>query len=106
MRIALGRFATSAVGSGLGGDRAAVVRIALYQYFRSLRSRRPPLPIPGFCRAAAPTPRITFEVEVDPEVETELAAEASRQEATLEQLATHAIFVYLADLDRPTSAAL
>jgi hypothetical protein len=47
---------------------------------------------------------MTFEVEIDPEIEAELAAEASRQEATLDQLTTHAIFVYLADLDRPMPA--
>jgi hypothetical protein len=86
----------------LGGDKAAVVRIALSQYVRWLRSRRPPVAIPSFCRTAKPAPRMTFEVEIDPEIEAELAAEAFKQEATLDQLATHAIFVYLADLDRPT----
>jgi hypothetical protein len=93
------------VGSGLGADRAAVVRIALYQYFRSLRSRRPPVAIPGFCRVARPAPRMTFDVDIDPETEAALAEEASRQDATVDQLAAHAIFVYLAELDRQLPAA-
>jgi hypothetical protein len=101
MRVWLGKFACSAIDAGLGGDTASAIRVAVLHYFRRLRSPRPPVAIPDFCRAPSTAPQTDFDIEIDPEVEAALTKEALRQGATIEQLVAHAVFVYLADLDRP-----
>jgi hypothetical protein len=103
MRVALGGFARSGLEARLGEDLAAGVRAALVHYTRRLRSGRKPVELPRFRVERQPdVPAIDFELSIDPEIERALERETQRQGTSLEQLTTHAVFVYLADLDEPT----
>lgn len=102
MRVALGRFACSGIEARLGTDVAAGVRAALLHYTRRLRSGRKPVDLPHRLPDGRPeAPAVDLELSIDPEVERALERETRRQGASLQQLATHAVFVYLADLDEP-----
>jgi hypothetical protein len=105
MRVALGTFAHSAIETHLGGDVASGAEAALVHYVRRVKSARPPVGLPAFARDWAPPKETTaLELEVEPEQVATLEREAVRQGATMDQLVTHAVFVYLADLDRPEAA--
>ncbi len=100
MNIALGKFARSGIEARLGTDVAVGVQEALLHYTRRLRSGWPPVGIPQFCRErAAQDPEAEFELAIGPETEAALERDARRQRVSLAQVLTHAVFVYLADLD-------
>jgi hypothetical protein len=102
MKVALGGFARSGLEARLGTDVAAGVRAALLHYTRRLRSGRKPVALPRFGPEPQPeAPAIDLELSIDPEIERALERETRRQGASLQQLTTHAVFVYLADLDEP-----
>jgi hypothetical protein len=108
MKIALGTFARHGIESQLGSDDVAgAVLAALCHYGNSLKAGRPPLAPPDFLvRAeAGRTAQETLEVAVDPEIEATLRAEARRRGIGLEQIATHSVLVYLAELDFLGSAS-
>ncbi|HEY1284730.1 MAG TPA: hypothetical protein VGF04_01460 [Solirubrobacterales bacterium] len=105
MRVALGTFAYSAIETQLGGDVESGARAALVHYLRRIKSGRPPVGLPAFSRDwAPPSSAPALELELEQEDVSALEREAVRQDATLDQLVTHAVFVYLADLDRPEAA--
>lgn len=102
MRVALGTFACLSIEARFGPDAAAGVEAALRHYTRRLRSGRAPIAVPAFCRAQAPTgasASATFDLDVGPEIEAALEAEAGRQGIPIDLLLAHAVFVYLAALD-------
>lgn len=106
MRIALGTFARSGIEAQLGDDLAATVQAALCHYAGKLKAGRPPIGLPSFCRERASTGSdVALELAVDPEIETLLEREAARQETSLNQLASHTVLVYLAELDFLTTSA-
>jgi hypothetical protein len=101
VRVALGTFARSGIEAHLGSDLAVGVQAALLHYTRRLGSGRKPPQLPHFLDGLPREPSAAgFEIPVDPEIEQILEREVRRQGAPLEQLAAHAVFVYLADLDR------
>jgi transglutaminase-like putative cysteine protease len=101
VRVALGTFARSGIEARLGSDLAAGVQAALLHYTRRLGSGRTPPELPRFRRGSAlEASGADFDLPVDPEIQRILEREVRRQKAPAEQLAAHAVFVYLADLDR------
>jgi hypothetical protein len=100
MRIALGTFACTGIRARLGSDLSTGVNSALSHYIQRLESGRTPIGIPSLCLAQAPQdPEIAIELKLDEETRAPLEREAKRQGATVDQLAAHAVLVYLADLD-------
>lgn len=102
MRIALDTFARSGIEARLGGDVAAGVQAALRHYIRRLGSEWESLEFPRF-RREQPLSRsgAGIELAVEPEIEAALEQEAREaQGVSVEQLAAHAVMIYLADLDK------
>src|SRR5262249_52003623 len=102
MKIALGTFARSSIETHMGGDVTAGVQVALRHYARRLSSGWKPPDFPSFRREASLRRSDTaLELTVDPEVEEALEREARAcSGVSVEQLAAHAVLVYLADMDR------
>ena len=99
MKIVLGAFTSRSVQARLGGDLASGIELAARHYGRRLRSAHPP---PALTELATEgdQPVVEVEVRLEPEVAALLEAEAQRTGAELPRLLTHAVLVYLADLDR------
>lgn len=103
MKIALGDFARSSIEAQLGSDLAAGVELALRQYAWRLRSSQRPPRFPRFrCEPSADASGTELDLAVDPEVQQILEQEMREAERppSPEQLAVHAVFAYLAELDR------
>lgn len=102
MRLVLGTFACSGIKALQGGDVAAVVEAALCHYTRGKgsSSRRPKM-LPSFlAEPSVGHPGTNLELSVDPEIQAALEREARESDGvSIEQIATHAVLVYLADLD-------
>jgi hypothetical protein len=99
MKIMLGTFACFCIETRCGPDLGAGAQTALRHYAERLRSRRP-VPIPRFLRERpAEGVRVELELTIEPEVREILELEASERKVRLEHLLSHAVFVYLADLD-------
>jgi hypothetical protein len=100
LRLALSNFARFGLESRLGDDLAASVEIALAHYARRLRSARKPVAPPAFLAGQANVEiATTVELALEPDTIAALKGEALRHHVSLEQVLSHAIFVYLADLD-------
>ena len=100
MRVVLGNFARSGIERHLGADLGAGVQAALLHYARRLRSTRAPVWFPRACEGMMPEPAgVSFDLPVDSEVRIALEREAQKRAATTEQMLTHAVLVYLADMD-------
>lgn len=100
MRVALGTFIRSGIEAHFGSDVRAGIDAALRHYTRRLRSSRPPVGVPAFLRQEGSTGSgDAFDLEIAPEIEAALEREASRQRVSGEALLSHAVLVYLADLD-------
>jgi hypothetical protein len=70
----------------------------LVHYAYKLRVGRRPIAPPRFL-ADPPPPQAEFDLTLDAETEAALAQEAHEQHVTMSRLATHAVFVYLAELE-------
>ena len=100
MKIMLGTFACFCLEARFGPDLSTGVQAAVRHYTRRLRSARKPVPIPRFLREEVQQGgRIELDVPFEPEVQEILEREAREREVFLDQLLSHAVFVYLADLD-------
>src|SRR5690349_17187573 len=100
MRVALSKFACEGIETQLGSDVPGGVRMALFHYASKLKTGRKPTPLPRFLSdRATPEPERVLDLIVDAETEAVLEQESSRQQATLERLVGHAVFVYLAELE-------
>jgi hypothetical protein len=105
VKVALGAFASSGIKARLGTDTPTGVQAALFHYTRRLKSGWTPVGFPQFRQGQAlQDPEAPFELPVDPETRSTLELEAERQGTTVEELAVHAVLVYLADLDSSTPA--
>lgn len=101
MQVAVGPFTRQGIEERLGPDLPAAVEIALLYYVGKLRSGRGAPGFPSFLQGAEfEPPAAEIELNVGPEVEEVLSAEAERQHTTVDRLAAHSIFLYLAELDR------
>ena len=103
MRVHLGDLARTGLETRVGSDLPAAINTALVYYVGKLASGRRPIPVPAFLVAAGAEERANaqseVEVEVDERIEAVIYREASRQGATPDALAQHAVLVYLAELD-------
>lgn len=100
-KVALGPLARSEMETHFGGDLAAGVKAALVHYTRRLRSARKPIDAPRADKIYEPsTAKTDLEFDLEAEIEEVLVCEGRRQNVSLDRLIAHAIFVYLADLDR------
>jgi hypothetical protein len=99
LRIALGKLAYLCIQSRFGADLATGVQCALRHC-----SGRPGWPVASFPELAVAKPVADscreVEVPIEPEALDGLERDASFLSVDLQQLLTHAIFVYFADLDR------
>jgi hypothetical protein len=99
MKVALGEFACMCVASRFGSDLALGIQSATRHYSRMLASAAdsgPRLRLPK----PVEDPSVELEVALDREVLGRLESEARMRAVDLQQLLNHAIFVYLAELDR------
>jgi len=102
MKVLLEPFARESIETRFGSDLTSATGAALRHYARRLRSNRRPLAVPDFRRGTEPTPgALTLELPLSATVEETLAAEAAAQGVSIDRLVSHAVFVYLSDLDGP-----
>jgi hypothetical protein len=100
MKVELGKIACSGIETHLGADVPAGVRMALFHYASKLKAGRKPTPFPRFLADRTPQePEMAFDLLVDAETEAMLEQEALRQRTTMDQLVTHSVLVYLAELE-------
>jgi hypothetical protein len=101
VRVALGTFACKETQARPGDDLAVGVRAALEHYARRLELGPAPPEFPRFRREQrAETIGADLELSVEPGIRETLECEARRSGVPVEQLAVHAVFIYLADIDR------
>jgi hypothetical protein len=101
MQVAVGPFMRQGIEERLGPDLPAGVEIALLYYVGKLRSGRGAPAFPSFLQNGGfEDPVAEIELNVGPEVEKVLSIEAERQHTTVDRLAAHSVFLYLAELDR------
>lgn len=100
MVVELGQFTRRAMEARVGSDVAAGIRAAVKHYRRRLESGRKPLDPPSYLFSEpAPGKATSFEVPLDSEVEAVLNREADRRHVSTQQILSHAVLTYLADLD-------
>jgi hypothetical protein len=97
MKLAVGTFLAVAIEAN-GGDLRGLVAAALTHY-RDTLDRAEAIGVPLFLRAQRGA-GAEVEVPVSPDMESMLRKEAARQRVAVEALLGHAVFLYLADLDR------
>lgn len=101
MQVGVGPFTRQGIEDRLGPDLPAGVEIALLYYVGKLRSGRGTQGFPSFLQSAGiEEPVAEVELNVGPEVEELLSSEAERRHTTVDRLAAHSVFLYLAELDR------
>jgi len=98
IKVQLGELAQSGLEKYFCADLAGGVRRALVHYAYKLRVGRPPVPPPRFLPDRL-APQTEFEMRLDPQSEAILEQEALRRRVSMSELATHAVMVYLAELD-------
>jgi hypothetical protein len=104
MKVTLGKYACAQIRASIGPDVQAAARTALLHYVLKLKLGRPPVPVPRGLGGPPEDPEVSFELTVDREAQRLLQREAERQGATLDELAVHSVFVYLAELDLLTGS--
>jgi|SRR4051794_26487363 len=97
VKVELGKLACSGL-EGHFGDIEAGARKALLHYVYKLKVGRKPVAAPRFLKAPSDT-AAKFDLTFDRETEALLAREAGDQHTTVSRLATHAVLVYLAELE-------
>ena len=98
VKIELGKLACNGLEGHFGADVATGARRALLHYTYKLKAGRKPIAAPRFLRSET-SPEAKFDLTLDRETEALLAQEARRQRTTTSRLATHAVLLYLAELD-------
>jgi hypothetical protein len=98
VRVELGKLACSGLEGHFGPDLGVGARKALLHYAYKLKAGRKPIAAPRFLNATTEV-EAEFDLTLDRETEALLAQEAKRLRISTTRLATHAIFVYLAELD-------
>lgn len=94
----LGKLACIGLEGHFGTDLTVGARKALLHYAYKLKAGRKPTAAPRFLGSPSP-PEAKFELTLDRDTEALLSQEARRLRLTTTQLATHAVLVYLAELD-------
>jgi hypothetical protein len=102
VKVALGKFARNGIEVSLDSDIPTGVRAALSDFTRRIESGRPPIGFSRLSGAARDESAPALDLPVDEHTWRVLQREAARQGATVSELATHSVLVYLAELDRLT----
>ena len=103
MKVALGTFACSGIEACLNTDIPSGVRAAVSDFTARIDAGKAPAGIPQLSQEAPGEELGHFvDLPVDERTWVLLEREAARQGATLSQLVTHSVLVYLAELDRLT----
>jgi hypothetical protein len=97
VNVELGKLGCSGL-AGHFGDLEAGARKALLHYVYKLKAGRQPVAAPRFLDTPS-DPAARFNLTLDRESEAVLAQEAVRQHTTVTRLATHAVMIYLAELE-------
>lgn len=101
MMVGLGQFMRQGIEDRLGPDIPAGVEIALLFYLGKMRPGRSAPSFPPFLQSGVfGAPVAEVDLNVGPEVEALISGEAERQHISVDRLAAHAVFIYLAELDR------
>lgn len=102
MRVVLGTFARSGIEACFGGDIAEGVRTALRHYTQHGMSALDSVVLARLCRERPSVgSRHNLELTVEPEIEQALESRARAWgDLSVEELASHAVLVYLAEVDR------
>jgi hypothetical protein len=98
INVELGKLACCGLEGHFGKDLTVGARKALLHYAYKLKVGRRPVAAPRFLDPE-PAPHARFELTLDRLSEEALELEAKRQQITTSWLATHAVLVYLAELD-------
>lgn len=106
MELVLGTFARGGIEALWGCDLATGARTAIRQYARHERSGQPKC-LDGRRLGALRAAGLSIELSIDRETEETLERRAREHGGiTVEELAAHAVLVYLADRDaQPTASA-
>ena len=103
MKVALGTFACNGIEACLDTDIPAGVRAAVSEFTQRIGAGKAVVGVPRFAQdAPVDDPGHQVDLTVDDRTWAVLKSEAARQGATLSQLVTHSVLVYLAELDRLT----
>lgn len=98
VNVELGKLACNGLEGHFGTDLTVGARKALLHYAYKLKVGRRPIAAPRFL-ASTPPAEARFELTFDRETEALLSQEARRLRISTTKLATHAVLVYLAELD-------
>jgi hypothetical protein len=98
VNVELGKLACGGLEGHFGTDLTGGARKALLHYAYKLKAGRRPIAAPRFINSASPI-EARFELTLDRETEALLGQEARRLRISTTKLATHAVLVYLAELD-------
>lgn len=108
MKVALGTFACSGIEACLDTDIPSGVQAAVSDFTQRIDAGKAPVGIPTVAQSASGDEQgHAVDLTVDERTWLLLEREAARQGATLSQLVTHTVLIYLAELDRfaPPGAA-
>jgi hypothetical protein len=109
MKVALGTFACNGIEACLDTDIPSGVQAAVSDFTQRIAAGNAPVGIPRLAQEAPGGEQAHFvDLSVDERTWIVLEREAARQGATLSQLVTHSVLVYLAELERltPPGAAM
>lgn len=98
MKVTLGKIAKEGIEAHAAGNADAVVRAALRRYTDLIESAKPPLSPPPFSAGGTESGG-GLEFMLDPEMQAALERQARDASASVEDLAAHAVLLYLAELD-------
>src|SRR6478752_590422 len=96
--VELGKLSCTGLEGHFGADLTVGARKAILHYAYKLKSGRKPIAAPRFLGSPSPA-EAKFDLTLDRETEALLSQEARRLRIDTTQLATHAVLVYLAELD-------
>jgi len=103
MKVALGTFACNGIEACLDTDLPSGVEAAVSDLAQRIEAGTAPVGIPRLAQGAtAGEQGHSVDLSVDERTWMLLEREAARQGATMSQLVTHSVLVYLAELDRLT----
>lgn len=105
MKVTLGKIAKEGIEVHAEGDVAALVRAALLRYSDLIESAKPPLSPPPFS-AGETESGASLEFVLEPEMQAALERQARGGAASAEDLAAHAVLLYLAELDAVAAIAV
>lgn len=103
MKVALGTFACNGIEACLDTDIPSGVEAAVSDFTQRIDAGGTPVGIPPVTQEGSEEAQgHPVDLSVDERTWLVLKREAARQGATLSQLVTHSVLVYLAELDRLT----